>query len=154
MAPPGREPTNKVNPFSGGQAGATRAQVGKQDILRDLNREITRNEYFKGRQDISDERLDNRLKQAQEYKDFRDTLKIAEGTTNLYQASKPVFDTDPSSPTFGQYVRTTLADKAMQLANKYGPTPTEIMGDIGYGIKSIASGVGQKFAAWDRDWET
>jgi hypothetical protein len=146
MAPPGREPTNKVNPFSGGQAGATRAQVGKQDILRDLNREMTRKEYFKGRQDISDDRLDRRLKQAQEYQDFKNTLNVAEGTTNLYQASKPVFDTDPSSPTFGQYVRTTLADKAMQLANKYGPTPTEIMGDIGYGIKSIASGIGERVA--------
>jgi hypothetical protein len=143
MAYPGYQPS-KTAAFASGQTGAKRAQVGKKDLLRDLDREQTRKDYFKGRQDVSNDRLDRRLKQAQEYQDFKDTLKIAEGTTNLYQASKPVFDTDPSSPTFGQYVQTTLADKAMELANKYGPTFSEIGSDIGYGLGSIAKGFAEK----------
>ena len=103
-------------------------------------REQTRQDFFKGRQDVSNNRLDRRQIQKDLYENFKNTLDKAEGTTNLYQASEPIFDNNPSSPTFGQYVRTTLADKAMQLANKYGPTPREILGDMGYGLGSIAKG--------------
>jgi len=151
MAPPGREPTNKVSPFSGGQAGATRAQVGKQDILRDLNREITRKTYFDGRQDISDDRLDRRAKQAQELKDFKEQYtkpvytesgSVVKGLTQAKDAT--YFDTDSSSPTFGQYVTTTLADKEMQLANKYGPTFGEIMSDVTYAGGKVLGALGER----------
>ena len=46
------------------------------------------------------------------------------------------------SPTFGQYTRTTLADKATELAMKYGPTFSEIGSDVGYAIGSMAKGAG------------
>ena len=62
----------------------------------------------------------------------------------VYLGSKPVFDTDSSSPTFGQYVSTSVADKSQQLANKYGPTFKEILGDIGGGLGSIFQGFAEK----------
>ena len=107
-------------------------------------REKARSQYFDNRPDISKDRLDRRIAQAQELEDFKDTLKIAEGTTNLYQASKPVFDTDSSSPTFGKYVTKTLADKEIELAKKYGPTFSEIAGDMGYAVGSMAKGASEK----------
>lgn len=62
----------------------------------------------------------------------------------VYLGSKPVFDTDSSSPTFGQYVSTSVADRSQQLANKYGPTFKEILGDIGGGLGSIFQGFAEK----------
>lgn len=62
----------------------------------------------------------------------------------VYLGSKPVFDTDSSSPTFGQYVSTSVADRSQQLANKYGPTFREILGDIGGGLGSIFQGFAEK----------
>lgn len=141
MAPPFAQKTTKAQQQ---QIEASQARTSGASIGRDLDREITRKTFFDNRPDISDDRLDRRRKQAQELKDFKDTLKIAEGTTNLYQASKPVFDTDSSSPTFGQYVRTTIADKEMELANKYGPTFREIASDMGYAIGSMTKGAIEK----------
>lgn len=136
MAYPGYQPSKSSSPFASGQTGARRGSVTRADIGRDLDREMTRKTYFNNRPDVSFDRLDRRQKQAQEYDAFKDTLKLAGGTTNLYQASDPVFN-----PQTGRYERTTLADKAMQLANKYGPTPREIMGDIAYGTGQMMSGL-------------
>jgi len=115
--------------------GERRARTGfavpKQDLAK---------QFFKG--PVSDDRLRRRLQQDREERDFISQLKVAPGTTNLLQEQAPVFN-----PMTGQYERTTLAQKRQQLANLYGPTPREVLGDIGYGIKSIAGGLGQKFAA-------
>ena len=119
MAPPFAQKATKAQQQ---QIKASQDRTSGASIGRDLDREIARKTFFDNRPDVSKDRLNRRIAQAQELKDFKDTLKIAEGTTNLYQASKPVFDTDSSSPTFGQYVQTTIADKEMELANKYGPT--------------------------------
>ena len=128
--PPGLTSSRRAGPPA--PPGKSRDQIAKE-----LDREITRQTYFKGRPDVSDDRLDRRLKQAQEYEDFKKTLKVAEGTTNLYQASKPVFN-----PQTGRYERTTLSDKAQELAIKYGPTFREIGSDMGYAFGSMARGAG------------
>jgi hypothetical protein len=88
-------------------------------------KEITRQQFFKGRPDVSDDRLVRRQTQADELRAFKQGLTIAPGTTNLYQEQAPTFN-----PMTGRYERTTLADKAQELALKYGPTLSEIGSDI------------------------
>ena len=66
--------------------------IDKAGIGRDLDREITRKTFFDGRQDVSNERLDRRKKQADEYVAFKTDptkTKLAGGTTNLFQAATP-----------------------------------------------------------------
>jgi len=98
-------------------------------------REQTRKDFFKGNQNISDNRLDRRQIQADLYEKFKQ------------EQMKPVLDSQ-GNPT-GAYQSITpggptLADAAMQLANKYGPTPSEVLGDISYGLGSIAKGFAEK----------
>jgi len=134
------KPTTSSNPMRTFRDAEAQSVKALQD-----RREATRQKFFKGREDISDARLDRRQIQDDLYEKFKkENTKLVEGTTNLYQDTTLRFDTDPSSPTFGQYTRTTLADKAMELANKYGPTFTEIASDMGYAIGSIAKGVAEK----------
>ena len=140
MAPPGfssKKTTSKSSSTSGGPPG-TSSGKSREDIGRELDREITRRTYFDGRQDVSDDRLDRRLVQAQEEKAFISTLKPVEGTGGtLLQEQAPVFN-----PRTGRYERTTLADKRIQLANKYGPTFGELASDMGYAFGSMAKGAG------------
>lgn len=75
------------------------------------------------------DRANRRLLQEDLYEQFKNDptkTKLVSGTTNLYQAAQPG--------------GMTLADKANELAMKYGPTPKEIMGDIGRGLGSIIQG--------------
>jgi hypothetical protein len=139
------KPTTSGNTTSSNQIRSFRdAESQSMKALQD-RREKTRQEFFKGREDISDARLDRRQIQDDLYEKFKkENTKLVEGTTNLYQDTTLRFDTDPMSPTFGQYTRTTLADKAQELAMKYGPTFTEIASDMGYAIGSMAKGVAEK----------
>ena len=96
-------------------------------------RQQTREKYFDDRADVSSDRLDRRLRQAQEYEKFKQTqmkpVLTAEGKpTGAYQS------VTPGGP--------TLADKAKELAMKYGPTPSEIAGDIAYTGGNILKGLG------------
>ena len=103
----------------------------KSEVPKKL--EATRQRFFKGDPTISDERLKNRYTQFAEYEKFKNDptkTKLVEGTTNLYQAATPG----------GK----TLADKAMELAFKYGPTPSEVLSDMGKGIGSMAQGFAEK----------
>ena len=77
MAPPGFTSSKKAGPPA--PPGKSRADIG-----RELDREITRREYFGGRQDVSDDRLDRRLKQAQELAKFK------------REETKPVYTTSGS----------------------------------------------------------
>jgi hypothetical protein len=115
MAPPGF--TSKKTSTSGGPPGTssgTSSGKSRADIGRELDREITRREYFDSRKDVSDDRLDRRLKQAQELAKFK------------REETKPVYTTSGSIVKGLTQRRTPasmdLADKQMQLANKYGPT--------------------------------
>ena len=89
-------------------------------------------------------RQQRRAQQQKELDQFKSTLKVAPGTTNLYQEQAPKFN-----PQTGRYERTALAQKAMELSNKYGPTPRELLGDIGSGIGSIAGGLMNKVSSGD-----
>jgi len=143
MAPPRRRPAQKKATFSSPAAMAQAQRGAESKSMKALQdrREQTRKDFFKGREDISPSRLDRRQIQADLYDKFKQGLTIAPGTTNLYQEQAPVFN-----PMTGRYERTTLADKAQELAFKYGPTPREVLGDIGYGIRSIGAGLGEKIS--------
>ena len=93
--------------------------------------EYTRQKFFDGRPDITRDRLERRRLQEEEYNRFKQTqMKPVVGASNLYQS------VTPGGP--------TLADEAMRLANIYGPTPSEIMGDIRYGAGKIMQGFAEK----------
>lgn len=107
--------------------------IDKGGITRDLDREITRKTFFDGRQDVSNERLDRRKKQADEYVAFKTDptkTKLVGGTTNLFQAATPG----------GK----TLAQKEQELAFKYGPTFSEIASDVTYATGKVVGALGEK----------
>ena len=153
MAPPFAQNTSRTGQM---KAAASRARTSKADIARDLDREITRKTYFDNRPDISNDRLDRRRKQAEGIASFKEKFTkpvnivdsegnvtgVVKGLTQAKDAT--VFDTDSSSPTFGQYVTTTVADERMRLANKYGPTFSEIMSDVTYAGGKILGAMGEK----------
>ena len=142
MAPPGftskKTTTSKSSSTSGGPPG-TSSGKSRADIGRELDREITRREYFDSRKDVSDDRLDRRLKQAQELAKFK------------REETKPVYTTSGSIVKGLTQKRTPesmdLSQKQMQLANKYGPTLSEIGGDISYGIGQFGSALGERLAS-------
>lgn len=145
MAPPFAQQTKKTttqSSTSGGPPGLTSSRragppappgKSRDQIAKELDREITRRTYFDGRQDVSDDRLDRRLAQAQEYQKFKSDptkTKLVSGSTNLYQAATPG--------------GITLAQKQMQLANKYGPTFSEIMSDVTYAGGKVLGALGER----------
>jgi hypothetical protein len=145
MAPPRRRTKSvapESKPFAMAASKGSMPTPGISAASPATRKEITRQQFFKGRPDVSDDRLVRRQTQADELRAFKQGLTIAPGTTNLYQEQAPAFN-----PMTGRYERTTLADKAQELAFKYGPTPREVLGDIGYGIRSIGAALGQKVAA-------
>jgi hypothetical protein len=118
----------------GAYQGPRAAEKASMKALED-RREQTRQQFFKGRPDIPASRLDKRQIQSDLYEKFKqEQMKPVAGTRGTLYQSKI-----PGGP--------TLADKAQELAFKYGPTFKEIGSDIGYGIKSIGSALGQKVAA-------
>jgi len=148
MAPPFAQKTSKTAQM---KAAASRARTSKADIARDLDIARGRKEFFSNRPDVSDDRALRRIKQADETQRFKNLYtkpvytesgSVVKGLRQAKDAT--YFDTDSSSPTFGQYVTKTLADKEMELANKYGPTFSEIASDMGYAIGSMTKGAIEK----------
>jgi len=131
-APPGRTPTSGAAQT---RANISRARTSKADIARDLDAARGRKEFFSSRPDVSDDRAARRMKQADELQRFK----------NLY--TKPVY-TDTGSRVTGVTqmkldAPRTLEQERQRLVQQYGPTTREVMGDIGFGLGSLAQGVGQ-----------
>ena len=124
--------TGASSPFASGQSGAAGSQAAK--------REVARAQYFDNRSDITADRLDRRIEQAEGIKSFKE------------QFTKPVNIVDPiTGKVTGTVTGLTqmtadaprsLADERIRLANKYGPTLGEIASDMGYAIGSMAKGAG------------
>jgi hypothetical protein len=160
MAPPGSTSSKKTsssnsNPFGMAASQGSIPTPGISAASPETRREITRQQFFKGRPDVSDDRLERRQKQADELRKYKQDL-VRQGKYVTDSQGKPVrtasgdyvytgtatFDTDSSSPTFGRYVTYGVSDKAQELARKYGPTFREIGSDIGYATGSMAKGFG------------
>jgi hypothetical protein len=121
-----------------------------------IERDQTRDQFFKGDDRISNQRLDKRRIQRDLENEFkRKNLKGVSGATGLFQKKDPL----------GQ----DLSEFRRQTAMKYGPTLSEIGGDIRAGLGGIFQdlaekgspiiqlfqGVGEKFKGgverlWDR----
>jgi len=155
-APPPSFRAKKTRPAFLSDLGSDKSEVPKK-------LEATRQTFFKGDPTISDDRLKNRYTQFAETEKFKQNLQDkgrvlkgvrADGTEytvmnpNTKQAvflgDTPVFDTNTASPTFGRYVSKTVADRANELAFKYGPKPSEIMSDIGKGVGNFMGAVAEK----------
>jgi hypothetical protein len=130
MAPPGRTPTSRSAKT---RAAISRARTSKADIARDLDAARGRKEFFSSRPNVSDDRAERRMKQADELQRFK----------NLY--TKPVY-TDTGSRVTGVTqmkldAPRTLEQERQRLVKQYGPTTREVMGDIGYGLGNIGKGI-------------
>lgn len=109
------------------------AEAQSMKALQD-RREQTRQQFFKGREDITPSRLDRRQIQSDLLEKFKqEQMKPVAGASGVLQSVRP------GGP--------TTADEAMRLARMYGPTMKEIGSDIGYGIRSIGSALGERIAS-------
>ena len=94
---------------------------GNPSRALELERQMTRDKFFKGDERISNQRLDNRLiQQNLEDKFRRENLRGVTGVTGLTQKRDPL----------GQ----NFADYRRQVANRFGPTLSDIGSDIRSGI--------------------
>ena len=110
-------------------APQSRVQSYKQ--LQPYAPAATREKYF-GDRFVPTERLERRGTQARLLDEFKDKYTYQQPGTNLYQMT-------PDAPT-------SLSQYTQDLARQYGPTPREIVGDIGYGIRSFGSALGDRIA--------
>ncbi len=94
---------------------------GNPSRALELERQMTRDKFFKGDERISNRRLDNRLiQQNLEDKFRRENLTRGTGVTGLTQKR------DPLGQDFSEFRR--------QVANRFGPTLSDIGSDIRSGI--------------------
>jgi hypothetical protein len=156
MAIPGNV-GGKKSTFSSPAAMAQAQRSAESQSMKALQdrREQTRQDFFKGRQDVSNKRLDNRQIQDDLLEKYKQDL-VRQGKYMKTASGEPVrtasgdyvytassyFDTDSSSPTFGRHVTYGVNDKMEELSRKYGPTFREIGSDIKYGLGSMAKGAG------------
>ena len=128
MAPPFAQ---KPSRFSQMRADASRARTSKADISRDLDIARGKKEFFGGNPNVSDDRAFRRMQQADQLQSFKNQFtKPVQGSSNLLQMTADA----PRS----------LAEESIRLANQFGPTPSEIMGDIGRGIGNIFSDIAER----------
>ena len=128
MAPPFAQ---KPSRFSQMRADASRARTSKADISRDLDIARGKKEFFGGNPNVSDDRAFRRMQQADQLQSFKNQFtKPVQGSSNLLQMTADA----PRS----------LAEESMRLANKFGPTPSEVKGDIGRGIGNIFNGIAER----------
>ena len=134
MAVPGEQESFKSQSFSAPKRAPV-VSSGPPDAGKRLaaERQQTREKYFDNRQDVSSNRLDRRLLQDQLYEEFKadpTKTKLVKGSSNLYQAATP-----------GGML---LAEKQMELANKYGPTFSEIASDVTYAGGKLLGALGER----------
>ena len=141
MAPPF---TQKATKAQEQQIKASQARTSKDAIEKALDTARGRKEFFSNRPDVSDDRALRRMKQADELQRFK----------NLY--TKPVNIVDSEGNVTGVVSGLTqatedaprsLTEERQRLANLYGPTLTEVAGDIGYGFGQLGKAYGIPFVS-------
>lgn len=133
----GRKRTTTAKSFGEFKSSRNRGGLGsfraaEDDSMKALQnrRENTRQDFFKGREDVSNNRLDRRQIQDDLIKNFIATqMKPVSGSSNLLQK------VDPTGMDLSEY--------RQMVTNQYGPTLGEVGGDIMRGLGSIGSGLGQ-----------
>jgi len=132
-----------------GQPGGMRSipSQGKRDAFVNLQRQ-----KFFGDRDVPEERVLRRTRQEGGVRQFKDALirndRVLKGTRpdgSTYtvmnpNTGEPVYLTDvPGGRSVG--------DVSRDFAYRFGPTPREVAGDIGYGLSQFGSALGQKVMA-------
>jgi len=123
----------KLSPAARYGAIANRGQSGGISSISPQARKaaldnIQRGKFFKGR-DVGEDRLRRRIKQDTLDRQFVDRFtKPVVGSSNLLQMT----DDAPRS----------LAAERERLANILGPTPSEVAGDIGFGVSEVMRELG------------
>jgi hypothetical protein len=114
------------NPFEINRTARPAPNVGRNlDIAR------SKREFFGNNPGVSDDRALRRITQFDKDVAFKNQFtRPVQGSSNLLQMTSDA----PRS----------LAAERMRLANVYGPTPREIMGDMGRGIGSMFQGLAEK----------
>ena len=127
-----------------GQSGGSSSipSQGKRDAFVNLQRQ-----KFFGDRDVPEERVLRRTRQEGALNQFKDALvrnnRVVTGTrpdgteyvVRNANTGEPIYLTDIPG---GR----SVSDVAQNLAYRFGPTPGEIFGDIGYGLGNIARGFG------------
>lgn len=152
-----------VSPFAAGQQGA-RLQKAKSDYGKMMNKrqpggiasipssgkkaafvQLQKQKFFGDRPDISEDRVLRRTRQEGALNQFKQSLidkgrvltgTRADGSTYTVMnpnTGEPVFLTDRPG---GR----SVSDVAQDLAFRFGPTPSEVAGDIGRGLGSMIKG--------------
>ena len=126
-----------------GQAGGSSSipSEGKKSAFRELQRQ----KFFGDRRDIPTERIDRRTRQEGNLRQFKDSL-IRNDRVLKDSKGNTVLNTNTGEPIFLSETPggRNVSDVAKDLAFRFGPTPKEIVGDIGYGLGSIAKGFAEK----------
>ena len=104
MAPPGR----------------VRFDKSKDAIGRELDIARARKEFFPGRSDVSDQRAFNKQQAVDQFQRFKNQFTRPTGVEGLVQMT-------PDAPM-------NLAEKRMELTNKFGPTLADIGSDFRFGM--------------------
>jgi hypothetical protein len=123
-----------------GQPGGSSSipSQGKRDAFVNLQRQ-----KFFGDRDIPEERVLRRTRQEGGIDQFKQAL-IDKGRVLKDSRGNVVLNANTGEPVFLTDVPggRSVSDVAQDLAFRFGPTPREIAGDIGYGIGSIGRGLG------------
>ena len=130
-----------------GQRGgiASIPSSGKKDAFVQLQRQ----KFFDNRPDVSEDRILRRTRQEGALNQFKDALirndRVLKGT-RFDDSTYTVMNPNTGEPVYLTDVPggRSVGDVAQDLAYRFGPTPGEIFGDIGYGLGSIAKGFAEK----------
>ena len=104
---------------------------------------IQRGKFFKGR-DVGEDRLRRRIKQdtlERQFKDrFTKPVNIVDSEGNVTGVVSGLTQATEDAPR-------SLTEERQRLANLYGPTLSEVAGDIGYGLSSMGKAFGIPFVS-------
>jgi len=129
-----------------GQSGGTSSipSSGKKDSFRELQRQ----KFFGDRRDIPADRIDRRTRQEGALNQFKQNL-INQGRVMRDSRGNVVLNANTGQPIYLSETPggRTVSSYAQSLANRFGPTPKEIAGDIGSAVSSMAKGYGIPFVS-------
>lgn len=103
--------------------------------------ELQKQKFF-GDRDVPEERVLRRTRQEGALNQFKQNL-INQGRVLKDSKGNPVINSNTGQPVFLSETPggRTVSDYAQSLANRFGPTPSEIAGDISYGLGNLFSNI-------------
>ena len=127
-----------------GQYGSSVPSSGKKEAFVNLQRQ----KFFGDRKDVPEERVIRRTRQEGGVDQFKQSL-ISSGRVLKDSKGNTVMNPNTGEPIYLTDVPggRTVGDVSRDFAYRFGPTFKEIGSDIGYGIRSIGSALGERIAS-------